>query len=32
MAHKDHRTEMSRYEMAAVGDLLDGDDKALTNG
>jgi hypothetical protein len=30
MANKDHCAKVARYEMAAVGDLLDGDDKALT--
>jgi hypothetical protein len=30
VTNKDHSPEVSRYEMAAMGDLLDVDDKALT--
>jgi hypothetical protein len=32
MANKNHCSLVTRYEMTAVGDLLDGDDKALTYG
>jgi hypothetical protein len=32
MANKDHCSLVARYEMTAMGDLLDGDVKALTYG